>query len=100
MTEDDLKQMVKEFPESPMGWFSLGKHHLEAKDYAQAQTCFAEAVKLDPAYAAAWVSLGDAQAALGLPDEARKAWQSALETPHGKKDQSLQSDLEQRLDDL
>jgi Tfp pilus assembly protein PilF len=92
--------MVKDFPDSPMGWFSLGRHYLEGKDFQQAATCIAEAAKLDPNYAAAWVALGDAQAALGLPEEARAAWKKALETPHGKKDISLQADLEQRLSDL
>jgi tetratricopeptide (TPR) repeat protein len=100
MTEDDLKSMVKEFPDSPMGWFSLGRHYLEAKDYRQAAVSLAEAAKLDPNYAAAWVALGDAKAALGLPEEAREAWNKALETPHGKRDASLQADLEQRLADL
>jgi cytochrome c-type biogenesis protein CcmH/NrfG len=100
MTEEDLKQMVKDFPESPMGWFSLGRHYLDAKDYRQSATALAEACKLDPDYAAAWVALGDANAALGLPDEARAAWNKALETPHGKRDMSLQADLEQRMDSL
>ncbi|MFT3840463.1 MAG: tetratricopeptide repeat protein [Myxococcaceae bacterium] len=100
MTEEDLKQMVKEFPDSPMGWFSLGRHYLDAKAYQQAADALAQAAKLDPNYAAAWVALGDAQAALGVPDQAREAWNKALETPHGKRDMSLQSDLEQRLQDL
>jgi len=100
MTEEDLKQMVTEYPDSPMGWFSLGRHYLDAKRFADAVPQFEQAVKLDPAYAAAWVALGDAHNGAGEPEKARAAWKSALETPHGKKDMSLQADLEQRLDDL
>jgi cytochrome c-type biogenesis protein CcmH/NrfG len=100
MTEEDLKQMVQEFPDAPMGWFSLGRHYLDAQKYQQAADALAQAAKLDPNYAAAWVALGDAQAGLGFPDQAREAWNKALETPHGRKDMSLQADLEQRLADL
>ncbi len=100
MTEEDLLQMVKEYPDSPMGFFSLGKHYLEAQRYADAAARLAEAVKLDPGYAAAWVALGDAFNASGEPDKARAAWNSALATPHAKKDVSLQEDLEQRLSEL
>jgi len=46
------------------------------------------------------VSLGDAHSGAGEPGKARLAWQKALETPHGKKDASLQADLEERMADL
>ncbi len=100
MTEEDLLQMVKEYPDSPMGFFSLGKLYLEQKRWQDAAVRFEEAVKLDPAYAAAWVALGDAWNGAGLPQKAREAWNKALETPHGKRDVSLQEDLEQRLSEL
>jgi tetratricopeptide (TPR) repeat protein len=95
-----FRQMVEEFPDSPMGYFSLGKYYLEEQSWAQAQACFEKAVALDAGYAAAWVALGDAQVGLGLPEQARAAWQRALETPHGKRDASLQADLEQRMNEL
>jgi uncharacterized protein HemY len=92
--------MVSEFPDSPMGHFSLGRLYVDEKRWAEAVTALSGAVKLDPTYAAALVSLGDAHAALGQKDSARQAWQQAIETPLGKRDLSLQSDLEQRLRDL
>jgi uncharacterized protein HemY len=98
--EEQFKQLVKEFPTSPMGHFSLGKLYLEEKRWLEAVARFEQAVKLDGTYAAALVALGDAHAGAGKPDEARKAWEQALQTPHGKKDASLQGDLEQRIADL
>ena len=95
-----FRQMVTEFPDSPMGHFTLGKFLLEEKRWAEAAQALEKAVALDPAYAAAYVALGDAHAAAGQPDQARAAWQRALETPHGKRDQSLQADLEQRMSEL
>lgn len=93
-------QMTQEFPDSPMGFFSLGRLYLDEKRWAESVKALAEAVRLDPGYAAAWVALGDAQVGLGQRDAAKTTWQRALETPLGKRDLSLQSDLEQRLRDL
>jgi len=95
-----FKQMIAEFPDSPMGHFSLGRYYLDARRWAEAAGCFEEAVRLDPTYAAALVGLGDAQAGLGKKDLAKTAWQKALDTPLGKRDQSLQADLEQRIRDI
>ena len=98
--ESQFKQLVVEFPDSPMGHFSLGKLYLEQQRWAEAAGCFATAVKLDSTYAAAHVALGDAWAGAGEPEKARGAWEAALRTPHGQKDQSLQADLEQRIAEL
>lgn len=99
--EAQFKQMTQEFPDSPMGWFSLGKYYLtEGADPKAAAPCFQKAVELDPGYAAAHVALGDAYVALNEPERAKAAWGAALATPHGKKDLSLQADLEDRLSQL
>jgi uncharacterized protein HemY len=95
-----FKQMVTDFPDAPMGWFSLGKLYLEEKRWAESAQALEKAVSLDKNYAAAWVALGDAFASAGNADKARHAWNQALETPLGKRDMSLQGDLEQRLREL
>jgi uncharacterized protein HemY len=92
--------MVRQFPESPMGHFSLGRLYVDEKRWAEAVTALSEAARLDGTYAAALVALGDAHLGLSQRDGARDAWRRALETPLGRRDQSLQSDLEQRLRDL
>ena len=98
--EEQFKQLVAEFPDSPMGHFSLGKLYLEQQRWPEAAGCFEAAVKLDPTYAAALVALGDAWAGAGKPDKAREAWELALKTPHGLRDASLQDDLAQRIAEL
>lgn len=98
--EAQFKDLVREFPDSPMGHFSLGRYYLDEKRFAQSVTCLAEALRLDPTYAAAMVALGDAYAGLGQADQAKAAWQRALATPHGQRDASLQADLEQRISAL
>lgn len=98
--EAQFKEMVREFPDSPMGHFSLGRYYLDEKRFAQSVASLNEAVRLDGTYAAAIVALGDAYAGLNQKDDAKAAWQRALETPHGKRDGSLQADLEQRISAL
>lgn len=93
-------QMTREFPDSPMGFFSLGRLYLDAQRWADSVAALSEAVRLDPSYAAAWVALGDAQVGAGEREAAKATWQKALETPLGRRDLSLQADLEQRLRDL
>ncbi len=95
-----FQQMVAEFPDSPMGHFSLGKLYLEERRWAEAAASLSKAVALDPGYAAAFLALGDAHAGAGETEAARTAYQAALATPLGKRDQSLQFDLEQRLQEL
>lgn len=93
-------KLVAEYPDSPMGHFSLGRLYLDEKRWADAVAPLREAVTLDPHYAAAHVALGDALAGQGQKDDAKSAWRAALATPHGQRDLSLQADLEQRLRDI
>lgn len=95
-----FKEMVREFPDSPMGHFSLGRLYLDEKRWPESVAALGEAVRLDPNYAAAIVALGDAYAGLGDKDKAKQSWQRALETPLGRRDMSLQADLEQRIRDI
>ena len=95
-----FKEMIRQFPDSPMGHFSLGRLLVDEKRWAEAVVSLSEAVKLDPHYAAAHVALGDAHVGAGQKDAAKAAWERALQTPLGKRDMSLQSDLEQRIRDL
>lgn len=98
--EATFKQMVSQFPDSPMGFFSLGRLYVDEKRWAEAAKALEEAVRLDPNYSAALVALGDAFAGQGDKDAAKGAWQRALETPHGRRDMSLQADLDQRIRDI
>lgn len=90
-------EMVREFPDSPMGHFSLGRLYLDEKRWVEAVKALGEAVRLDGTYAAALVALGDAWAGQGDKVQAKAQWERALQTPLGRKDMSLQADLEQRI---
>jgi predicted Zn-dependent protease len=69
-----LRQMAAEFPDSAMAHFSLGAFLLETKRYEDAVRSLERATQLQSDYAAAWVALGDAQAAAGAAQAARAAY--------------------------
>lgn len=98
--EATFKQMTAQFPDSPMGHFSLGRLYVDEQRWAEAVTALSEAVRLDPTYAAALVALGDAHAGNKDKAAAKATWERALATPLGQRDLSLQADLEQRIRDL
>lgn len=98
--EAQFKTLVANYPDSPMGHFSLGRLYLDERRFSEASEALSEAVRLDPHYAAAWVGLGDALLGAGRRLDAAKAFERALATPHGQRDMSLQSDLAARLQEL
>ncbi len=98
--EAQFLELIAQYPDSPMGHFSLGRLYVDEKRFADAVGPLSQAVKLQPDYAAAWVALGDAQVGAGNKDAARDAWRHALATPLGKRDLSLQADLDARLNEL
>ena len=98
--EQQFLEMAREFPDAPMAHFSLGKHYLSQRRYAEAARALEEAVRLDPAYAAALVALGDAYAGAGQTDRAKEVLGRARSTALAQSHQSLAEEIDQRLDDL
>jgi uncharacterized protein HemY len=97
---EQFKKMVTQFPDAPMAWFSLGKLHLERKEYANAIQALESAVRLDPQYAAALVSLGDAYAGAGQTDKARQTLTTARDHALAQKHPSLAEEIDERIADL
>lgn len=98
--EQQFKDLVNEFPESPMGHFSLGKLYLEERRYGEAVQSLEAAVKLDPEYAAALVSLGDAYVGAGQTEQARAVWEKAVEKALAQKHSGLAGEIEDKLAEL
>jgi len=98
--EAQFKQLVAQFPDSPMGHFSLGKLYLDERRYPEAATALEEATRLDPQYAAALVALGDAYAGAGQREKAREVLTRARTTALGQSHASLAEEIDSRLEDL
>jgi predicted Zn-dependent protease len=97
---EQFKQMVAEFPDAPMAHFSLGKAYLERRQYADAARSLEEAVRLDPQYAAALVSLGDAYVGAGDTQKAREVLTRARDTALAQSHASLAEEIDERLSGL
>jgi uncharacterized protein HemY len=98
--EEQFKQMVAEYPDSPMGHFSLGKLYLDQRRYAEAVPCLEAATRLDGEYAAALVALGDAYAGMGEKEKARATFERARSTALGQKHASLAEEIDERVAEL
>ncbi len=98
--EAQFRQLVADFPDSPMGHFSLGKLYLEQKRWDEAAAALEQATRLDPEYAAAMVSLGDAYAAGGKEPQARAAFERAKQKALEQNHPGLAEEIDERLADL
>lgn len=79
-------------PCNTLAWSSLGLLAERQQDHEGAVRALTWVVEQEPAHYGAWTALGQAQEALGQPDEARTAYQRALRLRPGHKpaEQGLQ----------
>ena len=98
--ERQYLELTEEFPDSPMGFFSLGKLYLEQRRYEEAAKALEVATRLDSTYAAAMVSLGEAYAGAGQKDQARSTWEKAIEHARAQKHNGLAAEIEDRIAEL
>lgn len=75
--------------------FGLGDLYVQARAFAQAAEPFAEILRLDPHYSAAYRSLGQASAALGRRAEAAETFQRGIAIAEARGD--LQTIKEMRV---
>jgi predicted Zn-dependent protease len=98
--ETQLREMVRDFPDSPLTHFSLGKYLLEAGRYDDAIRALEDALRFDAAYAAALLALGDAQAAIDEKDAARAAYERCAAAGLAQGHPELARDARDRIEEL
>jgi tetratricopeptide (TPR) repeat protein len=98
--EAQFLKLVKDFPTSPMGFFSLGRLYVSERRYPEAITTLERAVELDPNYAAALVSLGEAYASAGRSDDAKGTYQKAKEAALAQNHPGLAEEIDEKLQEL
>lgn len=104
MAEDPREQkyldMIAQFPESPLGYFTLGRYYVEVGRYQEAveplERCLAE----DEEWTAAMIALGDALSGLGDKDRAIAVLERARASAQAQSHGSLAADIDERLEDL
>jgi Flp pilus assembly protein TadD len=98
--EAQFRKLVADHPDSPLGHFSLGKLLLEEGRYPEAVESLEQAVSLQPDYAAALVSLGDALTGAGRRDAARSVLERARARALAQKHPSLAEEIDRRITEL
>jgi len=98
--EQKYLDMIAQFPESPLGHFSLARYYVEVGRFQEAIPALERCLKEEPAWAAAMVSLGDALAGAGRAQEAIEVLTRARESALAQSHASLAEDIDERLADL
>lgn len=83
-TAIDVRQLLVEIPEEAIEEYEKALEDIEDDDHEDAIERLERAVELAPDYYDAWIDLGSQHSALGATDNARDAYQQALEVnPNG-----------------
>lgn len=98
--ESQLRDLVRDFPDSPLPRFSLGKYLLEAGRYDEAIRALEETLAIDATYAAALLALGDANAAIDEKDAARAAYERCADAGLAQGHPELARDARDRIEEL
>jgi tetratricopeptide (TPR) repeat protein len=98
--EQQYLSMISQFPESPLGYFSLGRYQLEQARFAEAAGNLRRCTELDPAYAAALLSLGDALAGANEKPQALEAYARARAAALAQNHPSLAEEIDERVAEL
>ncbi len=98
MDIEALERMLEQGRESAMLRFTLGNACFREERWDEAISHYQRALTLDPAYSAAWQSLGDARARAGVPDdEVRQTYADGLDAARERGDMQVVKVLEARL---
>ena len=81
--EGYARDTIKLFPNSPMGFYYLGRYYLEKKSYEKAEENLKRAIKLSPYFLSPYKELGELYLKMGKLKEAAKIYEKLLKfNPH------------------
>ena len=76
---EQLQQVKEVSPDNPRLYFNMGLAHTGMEDWDRAARDFEKALELNPDYGEAWNNLGQVRQTQGRMQEAREAYEQALE---------------------
>jgi len=98
--ERQYRQMIEEFPDSPLPWFSLGRLLLETARFEEAVEALQRCIDADPEYAAALLAQGDALAAIDEKERAREVWARCEKAALAQGHPTLAAEARERAEEL
>lgn len=75
--------VAQQAPENANAWCYLGILHFDRNDFAQSESCYRRAIKIQPTFPIAWSNLANSLSAQGRYDEGVQACHTALEQQPG-----------------
>ena len=90
----NLLKLIESGKDSALARFGIGNEYLRRGEYAEAMAHLEMAVKLDPAYSAAWKLLGKARQAAGDPAGAILAWETGTAAAEARGDKQSIREME------
>ncbi len=90
----NLMKLIDAGKDSALARFGIGNEHLRRGEHAEAITHLEQAVKLDPAYSAAWKLLGKARQAAGDNAGAIQAWETGTVAAEARGDKQSMREME------
>jgi uncharacterized protein HemY len=97
--EQRYLEMVAQFPESPLGYFTLGRYYLESERFLEAIEPLERCVSDEPDWTAALVALADAHSAVGNKTRAIELLEGAQKTSQASH-RAIAAEIEEKLEDL
>ena len=97
---DRYRRAVQQSPQNNLAQFSLGKALFEAGDWAAAKEPLQFALDSKPDWMVAAILIGKCESALGRRDEARAAFQKALQLAIDQRHDGPQAEIEELLANL
>ncbi len=91
---------IRDFIESPLGYFSIGRYYLEQGRHREAAEQLSACIQRQPDYAAALMSLGDAFAGAGDIEKAREAFAKARTVALAQNHPTLADEIDERVEEL
>lgn len=91
---DNLEALLAKGQDTALLRFSLGSEYLKAGRYEQAVAHLRTAVKNDPAYSAAWKTLGKALTECGAWREALEAYTNGIAAAEKKGDKQAAKEMQ------
>ncbi len=98
--EQRYLDLIEQFPDSPLGYFSLAKFYVDSGRFEDAVPHLERCLAHDGSWAAALVALADAHAGAGRPEKAIEILERAQSTALAQNHRTMADEIGDRLDEL
>ena len=96
--EQLIREALEADPNDPLVHFAAGAFYDSERRFEEAVAAYRHAVQLNDQYSAAWLGLARACSALDEEDDARAAYQAAIEAAQARGDLKVRNEAQAELE--